>query len=132
MAKKEEEIVFDEDEQDLLRELLLDLEQDPHGDVFKPMSTQFQQDVEELARVFTGWTLCKKADADVGDPLAPCLPNFWEDVGAWAPTYVPSRHDCDTRQICIVHGQGSPMTYTIEDLLYDRTRNNSAPTESDP
>jgi len=33
-----------------------------------------QQDVVALARVFTGWNVCKKADADAGDPLAACIP----------------------------------------------------------
>ena len=39
-----------------------------------------QSDVEELSRVITGWTLCKKANADINDPLAPCIPEYWDDA----------------------------------------------------
>ena len=44
-----------------------------------------QADVEELSRVFTGWTLCKKEFADVNDPLAPCIADYWIEppFGRW-------------------------------------------------
>jgi uncharacterized protein (DUF1800 family) len=55
-----------------------------------------QQDVEELSRVFTGWTLCRRVLDDLDDPLAPCLEQYWLDTpaSAWSPVFVVERHDC--------------------------------------
>jgi len=60
-----------------------------------------QTDVEELSRVFTGWTLCKKILADVDDPLAPCITNYWIEppLGRWAPLLVPANHDCTQKTL---------------------------------
>lgn len=57
-----------------------------------------QADVEELARCFTGWTVCKVAPADVDDPHAPCLaPN--DPTGVWAFHFEPSQHDYGAKVI---------------------------------
>lgn len=59
-----------------------------------------QTDVEELARVFTGWTICKKTFADLANsltsPLAPCIANYWIEppTGRWAAHLIPANHDC--------------------------------------
>lgn len=54
-----------------------------------------QKDVEELARVLTGWTVCKKTPDDAGDPLAPCIPRYLEDLtdGEWVPHFRVAEHD---------------------------------------
>src|SRR5258706_12193197 len=57
-----------------------------------------QQDVVELARVFTGWNVCKKADADAADPLAACIPRSTystasEPPGQWVRNFRISQHD---------------------------------------
>jgi len=57
-----------------------------------------QQDVVTLARVFTGWNVCKKADADAGDPLAACIPrNTYgtasEPPGQWVRNFRINQHD---------------------------------------
>lgn len=57
-----------------------------------------QQDVVELARVFTGWNVCKKPDADAGDPLAACIPrNTYgtasEPPGQWVRNFRTTQHD---------------------------------------
>ncbi len=57
-----------------------------------------QQDVVELARVFTGWNVCKKADADANDPLAACLPQSTygtsnEAPGQWVRNFRTNQHD---------------------------------------
>ncbi|MFN0060540.1 MAG: DUF1800 family protein [Planctomycetota bacterium] len=51
-----------------------------------------QNDIEELARCFTGWTICKVAAADVDNPHAPCLlPE--NPAGVWAFHFEPANHD---------------------------------------
>ena len=57
-----------------------------------------QQDVVELARVFTGWNVCKKADADANDPLAACIPqNTYgtasEPPGQFVRNFRTTQHD---------------------------------------
>ncbi|OLD64104.1 MAG: hypothetical protein AUI47_07465 [Acidobacteria bacterium 13_1_40CM_2_68_5] len=57
-----------------------------------------QQDVVALARVFTGWNVCKKADADANDPLAACIPqNTYgtssEPPGQWVRNFRINQHD---------------------------------------
>ncbi len=57
-----------------------------------------QDDVEELARCFTGWTIARKAPADVGDPLAPTLP-VTDDTGEWSFHFDSANHDYDAKTI---------------------------------
>jgi len=70
-----------------------------------------QQDVEQLSRVITGWTGCKKRLNFVDDPLGPCISDYWEDLppGEWVATFVPSNHDC-THKILF---QGTPHQVVI-------------------
>lgn len=63
-----------------------------------------QDDVEELARCFTGWTICKKAPADVDDPHAPCLPNN-DPTGIWTFHFDAANHDYDEKIIF----EGNPV-----------------------
>ena len=65
-----------------------------------------QRDVEELARILTGWTICKKSLADADNPTAPCIVNYWEPapVGRWVAHFDMSyiepgirRHDCGAK-----------------------------------
>jgi uncharacterized protein (DUF1800 family) len=53
-----------------------------------------QRDVEELARVLTGWNVCKKLTANADDPLAPCLVIYWVADGQWVANFRPDQHDC--------------------------------------
>lgn len=57
-----------------------------------------QEDIEEVARCFTGWRICKKDPLDVDDPFAPCLPND-DPNGIWAFTFVPFLHDYESKTI---------------------------------
>jgi uncharacterized protein (DUF1800 family) len=57
-----------------------------------------QQDVVDLARVFTGWNVCKKDDLVAGDPLAACIPSntygtATEPPGQWVANFRVSLHD---------------------------------------
>jgi len=72
-----------------------------------------QQDVQELSRAITGWGLCKKLTADINDPTAPCLPNYWEDEppGQIVATFVPNQHDCTEKTLF----GGAPEEVTIPD-----------------
>ncbi len=65
-----------------------------------------QRDVEELARILTGWTICKKSLADVDNPTAPCIGSYWEPApaGRWVANFDLSfiepgvrRHDCGAK-----------------------------------
>lgn len=49
-----------------------------------------EADIAEVARCFTGWTLCRVEPADAGDPLAPesSSPN-----SVWSFHFDPSKHD---------------------------------------
>ena len=60
-----------------------------------------QEDVEELARVFTGWTFCRKAPADAGNALAPCIASYWDSgvPGMWTATFQTGRHDCGNKTL---------------------------------
>lgn len=51
-----------------------------------------QEDIEEVARCFTGWTVCRKAPVDVGDPLAPCLA-VDDPAGEWTFHFDAAQHD---------------------------------------
>jgi uncharacterized protein (DUF1800 family) len=72
-----------------------------------------QQHVEELARVFTGITICKKKNTVADNPLAPCLETYWDDaiVGRWSAVFVAENHDC-TQKVLF---QGTPQEAVIPD-----------------
>ncbi len=57
-----------------------------------------QNDVEQLARVFTGWTICKVDPIDVGDPHAACLPNN-STTGVWSFHFAPANHDYGAKSL---------------------------------
>jgi len=57
-----------------------------------------QQDVVQLAKVFTGWNVCKKDAAVASDPLAACIAsNLYgtatEPPGVWVSNFRTTRHD---------------------------------------
>ncbi|MEM7166115.1 MAG: DUF1800 family protein [Planctomycetota bacterium] len=57
-----------------------------------------QDDIEELSRCLTGWTLCKKAPGTETDPHAPCLPAD-DATGIWAFHFDPATHDYDAKTL---------------------------------
>ena len=71
-----------------------------------------EQDVQELARVFTGWTLCKKNQADEDDPLAPCLFAPLALGREWVAHFDPNFHD---------HGQKVLFAGTPQEVLIPST-----------
>jgi uncharacterized protein (DUF1800 family) len=75
-----------------------------------------QQDIVELARVFTGWNVCKKTDATAADPLAACLvisaatyctPS--EPAGQWVRNFRTTQHDTGQKVLFL----GTPYQVTI-------------------
>lgn len=75
-----------------------------------------QQDIVELARVFTGWNVCKKTDANAGDPLAACLsitPGTYctpsEPAGQWVANFRSAQHDTAQKVLF----QGTPYQRII-------------------
>jgi len=63
-----------------------------------------QQDIVQLARVFTGWNVCKKDAAVAADPLSACIPSntygtATEPPGVWAVNFRPSRHDTSQKTL---------------------------------
>ncbi|MGE3163804.1 MAG: DUF1800 domain-containing protein [Planctomycetota bacterium] len=81
-----------------------------------------QTDIEQVARCFTGWTICKKAPADVGDPLAPCVAPT-DPAGVWSFHFEPSNHDYGAKTIFagtinqIVRPAGDPAMAPADGLL---------------
>jgi len=57
-----------------------------------------QNDVEQLARCFTGWRICKVDPLDVGDPHAPCLANN-DPTGVWSFHFDPATHDYGAKSL---------------------------------
>ncbi len=57
-----------------------------------------QADIEEIARCFSGWTICKKSAADFADPLAPCLPDN-DPSGVWTFHFDGPNHDYGEKTI---------------------------------
>lgn len=51
-----------------------------------------QEDIEEVSRCFTGWTICKTPVAEEDDPHGTCLP-FDSDMGVWTFHFHPPFHD---------------------------------------
>lgn len=70
-----------------------------------------QQDVEELARVLTGWTVCRKTIANEGNPLAPCIDPFLGGEGDWTGHFDVSQHDAGTKVLFA----GTPHETVIPD-----------------
>ncbi len=70
-----------------------------------------QEDVEVLARIMTGWTICKKSMASAGDPLAGCITNYWEPTpaGQWTSHFVITDHDCGPKTLFA----GTPQQITF-------------------
>src|SRR6185369_8605205 len=60
-----------------------------------------QTDVEQLARVFTGWSFCRKLTANASDPLAPCIGTYWDTAiaGPWSANFISSSHDCGSKTL---------------------------------
>lgn len=57
-----------------------------------------QQDIVQLAKVFSGWNVCKKDVSVASDPLATCIsPNSYgtvgEPPGVWVANFEPAHHD---------------------------------------
>jgi uncharacterized protein (DUF1800 family) len=71
-----------------------------------------QTDVEELARVFTGWNVCNKTDANADDPLAPCDALYYIGSGGnWVANFRTAQHDCEAKTLFL----GTPYEFTIPD-----------------
>jgi uncharacterized protein (DUF1800 family) len=75
-----------------------------------------QNDIEELARCFTGWTLCKKAPADVGDPFASCLDND-DPTGIWSFHFDAANHDYTSK--VIFQGQSYQIDIPARDPILE-------------
>ncbi|MCA8961147.1 MAG: DUF1800 family protein [Planctomycetes bacterium] len=76
-----------------------------------------QDDIVQVARAFTGWTVCKKAPADYGDPHAPCLDDS-DPTGVWSFHFEPSDHDYGEKVIFTgVHQLVLPAGDPINDPL---------------
>jgi uncharacterized protein (DUF1800 family) len=57
-----------------------------------------QQDIVQLAKVFSGWNVCKKDASVAADPLAACIPASTygtanEPPGVWVSNFRPTHHD---------------------------------------
>lgn len=91
-----------------------------------------QTDVEEVARVLTGWNVCKKQAGLVDDPLAACIPRSiidteFEPNGKWVRNFNFAQHDCEAKTIfagtayetvigSTCDGVGDPTTAGVNDI----------------
>ena len=57
-----------------------------------------QTDVEELARVFTGWSICNKLTTADG-PLDDCVDDYWTVEPNWVAHFIPNLHDCGAKTL---------------------------------
>ena len=57
-----------------------------------------QTDIVELARVFTGWNVCKK-DAGAEGPLDPCPLFYWQATGDYVANFGVNQHDCEAKTL---------------------------------
>ncbi|MCI0650881.1 MAG: DUF1800 domain-containing protein [Planctomycetes bacterium] len=74
-----------------------------------------QTDIENLARIFTGWTVCLVDEADAYDPHAECQPLTLNPAGAgrvWAFHFNPDLHDYDSEKI-VFHNLPSAQQYVV-------------------
>jgi uncharacterized protein (DUF1800 family) len=63
-----------------------------------------QQDIVQLAKVFSGWTVCKKDVSVAADPLAACIPSSTygtatEPPGLWVSSFRISKHDTSQKTL---------------------------------
>ncbi|HEY0552450.1 MAG TPA: DUF1800 family protein, partial [Verrucomicrobiae bacterium] len=63
-----------------------------------------QQDIVDLAKVWTGWRVDKKDASVANDPFAAPIPrtditNFANTPGLWVLHYVPNSHDTNTKRL---------------------------------
>ena len=75
-----------------------------------------QQDVVQLARVFTGWNVCKKDASVAADPLAACIPrNLYgttsEPPGIFVRNFRTNQHDTGAKTLFA----GTPYQKNIPD-----------------
>ncbi|MFN7966024.1 MAG: DUF1800 family protein [Acidobacteriota bacterium] len=85
-----------------------------------------QEDVRQMALVWTGWTVCRKTNATINDPLAPC--NFLGG-GPWATHFDFTNHDCRAKTLfagtpqqvnipSTCNGTGGPTSAGLNDTTY--------------
>jgi uncharacterized protein (DUF1800 family) len=82
-----------------------------------------QADIVQLAKVFTGWNVCKKDASVAGDPLAVCIPRSTygtttEPAGLWVNNFRTNQHDT-TQKVLFA---GTPY----QAIIPDTTANPSA------
>lgn len=58
-----------------------------------------EQDIRALARVFTGWKVCKKKPHEVNDPAKACLPTATFANFAWGLSLIASQHDAGAKTL---------------------------------
>jgi len=79
-----------------------------------------QQDIVQLARVFTGWNMCKKDAAVADDPLAACISSDTygtasEPPGRWVVNFRPLYHDNSQKTLFA----GTPYQLVIPSTVSD-------------
>ncbi len=74
-----------------------------------------QTDIEQLARIFTGWTVCLVAEEDAGDPLAECQEPVADPAAeglVWAFHFDASKHDYGEK--LLFHALPESQRYIVE------------------
>lgn len=58
-----------------------------------------QQDIVELAKVWTGWRVAKKDISFMNDPFAPTVPNITNSPGVWTLNFVTNSHNYNIKRL---------------------------------
>jgi uncharacterized protein (DUF1800 family) len=66
-------------------------------------------EIDSVARVMTGWNVCKKLPADAANRLGPCIANSLigtvdEPAGEWVINFRTSQHDCGAKVLFLGSG----------------------------
>ncbi|HYV20533.1 MAG TPA: DUF1800 domain-containing protein [Verrucomicrobiae bacterium] len=80
-----------------------------------------QQDIVQLAKVFSGWNVCKKDVSVASDPLSTCIPsNIYgtpsEPPGVWVSSFEPVYHDTSEKILFA----GTPYQKVIPSTAFNR------------
>lgn len=74
------------------------------------VDTYDHHDIEDLARVFTGWNVCAKLTGITG-PLDPCDLRFWREGREYVANFDIANHDCGSKLLFA----GTPSETVIPD-----------------
>lgn len=91
-----------------------------------------QQDIVDLAKIWTGWRVGKKAPGNENNPHAPNVPNLTNDFGRWVLHFATNSHNYTATKRLFTNvvidarfgpefGAGQPYAFTVTNNAYPGT-----------